>query len=183
MKKAFTLIEIVVSIVIFSLISIYMYQAINTTSKTNDIYETRYKEKERFVKVEELFYDDIFLQTDIYSEANISNNDDFSTFRLQTKNSIHSMINPHVTYFVNDNSLFRIESHEFYDIPLTYANIENVKVDKLLSDVTLFRIYEEDNSYLISYEQNNKLTTFMIVLPSRIDIDNSTNLVNDKKSY
>ena len=173
-KNAFTLLEIAISITIFSLIAVYMYQAINTTLKTNDIYEQRYKEKERFVKVEELFYNDIFLQPDIYINANISNDGDFSIFRLQTKNSIHSTANPYVTYFVNDNSLFRIESHEFYDIPLTYATIENVKVDKLFSNITLFRIYEEDNSYLINYEQNDQLTTFLIVLPLRPKQINST---------
>lgn len=164
-KNAFTLIEMVISIIIFSLICIYMYQAINTVSKSNDLYIKLYKVSEQTEKVKQLFYNDIFLQTDIYATSNITDKEDFSIIRFHTKNSIHSMINPYIAYFIKDETLYRIESHKHEEIPLTYANIEHVKVDKLLNDIKLFRVYEAENSYLISWQQDTKTTTFQISLP------------------
>jgi hypothetical protein len=142
-----------------------MYQAINTMQKSNDISSLRYEDDTKEQKIVKLFYNDLFLQTDIYAVSNITNSEEFDVFRLRTKNSIHAMINPHVTYFVKDDSLYRIESREFEDIPLTYDAVERVKVDKLMENVTLFRIYESRSSYLISYQSKEKFTIFQVSLP------------------
>jgi prepilin-type N-terminal cleavage/methylation domain-containing protein len=164
-KRAFTLIEVVISIAIFSIMAVYMYQAINTMQKSNDINSLRYEEDIKEQKILKLFYNDLFLKTDIYAFSNITNSDEFDIFYLHTRNSIHAMINPYVAYFVKDNSLFRIESKERESIPLTYDSVERVRVDKLMDNVTLFRINENKNSYLVSYKIKEKLTVFQISLP------------------
>ncbi|MDR2342815.1 MAG: prepilin-type N-terminal cleavage/methylation domain-containing protein [Campylobacteraceae bacterium] len=173
MKRAFTLIEVVISIAIFSIIAIYMYQAIDTMRKSNDINSLRYNEDIKEQKTLKLFYNDLFLQTNLYATSNITNSDEFDIFRLHTKNSIHGMINPYVTYFIKDNSLFRIESREFEIIPLTYESVERVRVDKLMENITLFRIYENRNSYIISYKSNERLALFQISLP-QVGASNNT---------
>jgi hypothetical protein len=149
-----------------------MYQAINTMQKSNDINFLRYEEDIKEQKILKLFYNDLFLKTDIYASSNIVSSDEFDVFYLHTRNSIHAMINPHVAYFVKDNSLFRIESKERESIPLTYDSAERVRVDKLTDNVTLFRINENKNSYLISYKAKEKLTIFQVSLP-QIPINNT----------
>jgi hypothetical protein len=142
-----------------------MYQAINTMKKSNDINSLRYEENTREQKTTRLFYNDLLLQTNIYATSNITNDGDFDIFRLRTRNSIHAMINPYVAYFVKDNSLYRVESKGLETIPLTYDGAERVRVDKLMENVTLFRVYENKNSYLISYRAREKLAVFQISLP------------------
>jgi prepilin-type N-terminal cleavage/methylation domain-containing protein len=173
-KKAFTLVEVVISIAIFSVIATYMYQAINTMQKSNDINSLHYEEDMREQKIVKLFYNDLFLQTDMYAASNITKSNKFDVFYLHTKNSIHAMINPYVAYFVKDNSLYRIESKEPENIPLTYDAIERVKVDKLTDNVTIFNIYENKNSYLIGYQSKEKFTLFQISLPQVSTISNSS---------
>jgi hypothetical protein len=160
-------VELILSIAIFSIIALYIYQAINTAKNSNDIHLKRLSEDKREQKITTLFYNDLFSQTNIYAAANITNEAEFDVFYLRARNSIHAMINPYIAYFVKDNALFRIESKAFEKIPLTYESVERVKVDKLLSNVTLFRIYENKNSYLISYKNEDKLTSFQISLPQR----------------
>jgi prepilin-type N-terminal cleavage/methylation domain-containing protein len=167
-KRAFTLIEVVVSIAIFSIIAVYMYQAIDTMKKSNDINSMRYGEEIKEQKVIRLFYNDLFLKTDIYAASNITSGGDFDIFRLNTKNSIHAMINPYVAYFVKDNSLYRIESRQTENIPLTYESAQRVKSDKLMDNITLFRVYENRNSYIVSYQTDKKLTLFQISLPQAL---------------
>lgn len=174
MRRAFTLIEVVISIAIFSVIAIYMYQAINTMQKSNEINFLHYENDQKERKIVKLFYNDLFLQIDPYAKSNITSGDEFDIFYLSTRNSIHAMINPYVAYFVKDNSLYRIESKEREMIPLTYDGVERVKVDKLMDNVTIFRVYENKNSYLISYESKNKLTSFQISLPQMPNTDAST---------
>jgi hypothetical protein len=154
-----------------------MYQAIDTMRKSNDINSLRYDEDTREQKTLKLFYNDLFSQTDLYAASNITNTDEFDIFRLRTKNSIHGMINPCVTYFVKDNSLFRIESKDFEAIPLTHESVERVRVDKLMENLTLFRIHENKNSYIISYKSNEKLALFQISLP-RVSTSNSSSRGN-----
>jgi prepilin-type N-terminal cleavage/methylation domain-containing protein len=178
-KRAFTLIEIVVSIAIFSIIAVYMYQAINTMQKSNELNSMHYSEDTKKQKIIRLFYNDIFSKTDIYAAANITNSDEFDIFRLRTKNSIHAMINPHVVYFVNDNSLYRIESRETENIPLSHDSAQRVKSDKLLDNVTLFRVNANRNSYIISYESSEKFTMFQISLPP---LQTSSNTLRNNQS-
>ncbi|MDR0761464.1 MAG: prepilin-type N-terminal cleavage/methylation domain-containing protein, partial [Campylobacteraceae bacterium] len=90
MKRAFTLLEVVISIAIFTLMAIYMYQSINVVTISNDFYERRYSDDERADKVRRLFYNDLFLQTNVYTNATIYQNGDFDIFYLHTKNSIHA---------------------------------------------------------------------------------------------
>ena len=182
MKRAFTLIELILSIAIFAIIALYIYQAINTAKNSNDINLKRLSEDEREQKITRLFYNDLFSQTNIYAAANIASEAEFDVFYLRAKNSIHAMINPHIAYFIKDNSLFRIESKAFEKIPLTYESVERVKTDKLLGNVTLFRIYESKNSYLISYKSEDKLTSFQISLPQRPSANASNGSQNGSRN-
>jgi hypothetical protein len=145
--------------------AIYMYQTINVVTTSNGFYERHYSYDERSNKVRKLFYNDLFLQTSVYPNATINQNGDFDIFYLHTKNSIHAMTSPYVAYFVQDGALFRVESKEQETMPPNYQAVERLKVDKLFDNVTLFRVYESKNAYLINYMEEDKLTSFQISLP------------------
>ncbi|MDR3346400.1 MAG: prepilin-type N-terminal cleavage/methylation domain-containing protein [Campylobacteraceae bacterium] len=179
MKRAFTLIEVIISIAIFALIALYMYQAINTVQKSNDINTKHYEADKNEQKIIKLFYNDLFAQVNVSAQANIIKGDDFDVFYLHSRNSLHAMYNPQITYFVKDNTLYRIESKEQETIPLTYDSVERVKVDRLVNNVSVFRIYESKNSYLINYKDDTKLTSFQISLPPSNSTNSRENRSND----
>lgn len=166
MKKAFTLIEIIVAITIFSAIIIYMYQAIYTTRKTTIVYERQYDKTKRSKLIKKLIYNDIFNQTDPYKDTSIKTTDKkYSTYYLKTNNSLHSIPSPYVAYGVVKKKLFRYESIKQFQLPLKKNIKSDVKIDELLSNVDQFVIYSYKNSKIIEYIINKKRTFFEISLP------------------
>ncbi|WP_455756682.1 PulJ/GspJ family protein [Sulfurimonas sp.] len=108
-KKAFTLIEVLIAIVLLGLIFTFLYSTINSVKKQNN----NYIQKSDSIKKEErifvLFNLDI---TQIIGAVNITSGDKYDIVQFNTKNSIYEIINPLVIYLVSkkDNSLIRIES-------------------------------------------------------------------------
>ena len=109
MKKAFTLIELVVAIIILSILMVFLYQSYADLNRVNKTY-TKAVEK---LKTEELikraFYLDLL---EAYKESvfiqHIDKKFDFISF--MTRHSIHRRINPYVSYIVKEKVLYRLES-------------------------------------------------------------------------
>lgn len=162
-QKGFTIIELVIAIVIFSVIIVYMYQAVSTTKKGNTIYERSYEVVANNEEAKKLFYNDIFNQVDPY--ANISFKDE--VFYLRTNNSLHSLVAPYVAYFLKDKNLIRIESIKKLTFPLKLEYNQNIiyEIDYILKDIENFHVSVEKNNYLINWTKKSKTTTFEIKLP------------------
>ncbi len=165
MKKAFTLIELVIAIGIFSVLVLYMYKAVATTQNSTNRYEKMYQKSKKITKFKNIIYNDIFNQVDPYKDTNITTKDNLSTYYLRTKNSLNALTSPYVAYRVINENLFRFESNFPFTLPLTYENRHLIKIDKLLSHVSKFTIYSHKNSKLIDIFQNNTQTVFEISLP------------------
>ncbi len=130
MKKAFTLIELVIAIGIFSVLVIYMYQSIATTKKSTSIYEKMYQKTKQISLVKKIIYNDIFNQVDPYKNTSISGNKNFSTYYLRTNNSLNGLASPFVAYKVHKNNLYRFESNKPFKLPFTYETKNKLKIDK-----------------------------------------------------
>ncbi len=165
MKKAFTLVELIIAIAIFSLIVTYMYQAIYTTKKSVNVYENMYKKDKSAKVLKTLFYNDIFNQVSLDNKLKIQTEQDFSTVYLQTHNSLHNIPAPFVAYKVIRKNLFRFESAKEFKLPLNYENEEYIRVDKIQSDMERFLVYEEKKNVLIHFKSKGKNSTYEIDLP------------------
>ncbi len=165
MKKAFTLIEIILAIFIFSIIIIYMYNIIAVAKKSTTSYENMYKNDEQKQIVKKLFYNDIFNQTDPYTNTTIKEKDNFATYYLRTNNSLHNIVSPYVVYKIIGKDLYRFESPRAFDFPLKEEQQKNIYFDKIASNVDYFLIYTFKNSKLISYSLNKSKTVFEVALP------------------
>ncbi|RXJ86843.1 hypothetical protein [Arcobacter sp. CECT 8985] len=141
MKKAFSLFELIISISIFFIISIFLYDFFNNTKISNNKFE---KNINKFYKTEDLkhiFYKDFFQASSISIENNSKNK---QIIRLITKNSYHNPFYNNITYLLsNDNRLIRVESKkrvekdnlskEFFNtsyIDILRNNIEDFKLIK-----------------------------------------------------
>jgi len=145
MKKAFTLIEILLALIILSILFLAMNSVIRglkTTSGVLNEYYLKQKEKELFIKV---LYADILNATSM--KILHSKNSDYDRLYLITSNSLYNLTFPYVVWYVskNRNTLIRVESP--YKIKLPSDNL--FFLDKFKTNVKLFKIYTKEGKDLI----------------------------------
>lgn len=113
--KAFTLVEILISIAILGILFTFLSKTINTTKHLNKPYIEKSKSINRESKVFILIVKDF---SEMVGVPSIIYGKKYDIVRIQTKNSIYNIIQPYITYFVSkkDLALIRTESLEKYDI-------------------------------------------------------------------
>ena len=151
-RKAFSLLELLISIVILSLMMVALYNSYASLNMSNEVY----KEKSNTIKTIELkkktLYLDLLLampKSLIYLDEDTK--EDIITF--QTTNSIHKRFNPYVTYLVKDSNLYRLESLK--EIKYPFSSDVDADVDDL-GEVNKFKVYKSnsktDEIYLVNIE-------------------------------
>ncbi len=138
-RKAFTLIELMVSISILSLMMVFLYQSYASLNKSNSIY----KEELNYIKSEKkkkrIIYLDLSLA--LFNSIKILNQDtQEDVLFLQTSNSIHKRYNPYIAYVIKENKLYRLESlRPFKYYPLSSDSEFDTDY---LGEVESFRVYK-----------------------------------------
>ncbi|MCF6330908.1 MAG: prepilin-type N-terminal cleavage/methylation domain-containing protein [Sulfurimonas sp.] len=150
-KKAFTLVELLVSIIIFSLMIVALYKSYSSLNMSNNTF----KNKSNAIKTIELKKKIIYLDLLLAMPKNLvyldkDTQEDIISF--QTTNSIHKRFNPYVTYIIKDSVLYRLESlSEIKTYPLDSSF--NGNIDEF-GAVDKFKIYESKNKKIESYLVN-----------------------------
>ncbi len=138
MKRAFTLIEVVISIFLLGIIVLFLYGAIDTLQKTNTIFAKNVEQMRQREEILTLLQDDLF-QANALKLKGI----DTSFVELNTTNSLYHIEHPYVAWFVTKerNTLLRIESV----LPFSKMNRENrgyYHILKIATDCEVFKIYQ-----------------------------------------
>ncbi len=143
MKKAWTLIEVLISVTILSILFLAMSNVIGNLKISKNVIANRFeknKKQEIFIKV---LYSDI-LNAQSLQILNTQNKD-YIRLLLRTKNSLYNLIEPYVLWYVskNENSLIRAESWmQIKDGSIYYA-------DKFMQNVKKFKIFQKNDKYFI----------------------------------
>ena len=154
-RSAFTLIEMLIAISIFSIMMLYLYNTYASLNLSNENLKGEVQKIQRVQKIKKVIFLDLtlalFNPRTIISIDNRDKQEDFVFF--QSSHSLHRRINPYITYIVKDKKLYRLESLkklESYEMPSDAA----FDVDEL-GDVKSFRVYKttkKKQSYLISID-------------------------------
>jgi len=141
MRHAFTLMELMVSIVLIVLISLFLFGAIASSKLSNDTLIKHTAKEQLRSDLFELFYRDILEARSIQTIETKERT--FTVLQLQTANSLYEIAVPYVTYFVHSrtNILTRLESARKINLPIAYEDENFVMADTLLSDVKAFNVY------------------------------------------
>jgi len=139
-KKAFTLIEVLISVSILVLIFTFLYSQFNLAQKSTNKTTSIEKSTSKRVKIIELLY------TDFISSKNLvaTSGKNFDKFieAFDTQNSLYEIKTPYVKYIVieaeENKKLIRIEGKR-KDIGLLNANTE-FYIDEVLEGVTYFKV-------------------------------------------
>ena len=142
MRRAFTLIELMISVVLLSIIVTFLYQSIAQLQNSNmQLLNNTNKNIKRENLLKVLYNDFINAQ----SFKLIEKDNDMDGFVLQSSNSFYEMSMPFVRYQVSDGLLRRIES------PVVELNFDNnfFRFDTLMDELQSLKVYEKEGHYLI----------------------------------
>jgi len=171
MRKAFTLIEMMISVVILSIIMLFLYQAYASLNRSNVFYGV----KSDAIKDEQLKKQIVYMDFSLAQLGTIQilNQDkQFDVVFLQSSHSLHKKYNPYVGYIAKNNKLYRIESLEkFEEYPL---NLDDQFVVDYMGEIDSFRVYKTNktvenkaqNIYLahINFKKENDIVLKVKVL-------------------
>jgi len=160
MRKAFTLVELMISIVLLSLIITFLYQSVAQLQSSNVQFLKKTDKLQVRESLLELLYNDFINASSVQW---IEKENDYDVILIQTSNSFHNMSQPFVRYKVyKENShLKRIES------PLEKTDfINNVfRFNDIIEKVKSFKVYENKGHYLIYVKAEGIEDIYLDILP------------------
>jgi len=151
-RKAFTLIEVLISIALLGLILPALYQIVDLLQDSNQHLLSYLEKSKNITKATQTLYLDI-----LSSDGNITiKKDEFSRVCIErTRNSLYGLPVAKVCWVVlkKENTLARIEGG-YYHLPVTED--ERVEIDPVMKDVELFDVYYQKDKILVLLQQHAK---------------------------
>lgn len=140
-KSAFTLIELIVSIILIGLIVVFLYSALAGSRKTKHSLERYSTAEQNRSKLYELLYRDLIESTELTPMT--TRDERFTIMKLRTANSLYDIAMPYVTYYVHSQqkALIRLESARKIELPIPYEDKWFVYADWLVPKVNDFNVY------------------------------------------
>ena len=157
--KAFTLIEMIISVTLFSIIIVFLYQTLDITQKSNKIYKKELWKIEKLQDIKILFFEDILNSTNLNILKDKNKN---AILRFNSSNTFHNSFYTNILYIVSkENNLLRIESKIKYSkkTKTEYLQNENRYIDTIQKNVKIFNVYHNEknkNTYTIYLKLENE---------------------------
>ena len=139
-RKAFSLVEMIISVILLGIIVVFLYETVSNLERTNRIFsenETSLSKKERIL---DLLYEDIFLANSL----NIKGIDN-SLVSIQTSNTLFDIAQPNVTWLVvrEKNTLLRFESTKEFK-KMSSENSDYYHISKVGENCEIFKVYQSN---------------------------------------
>ena len=151
-RRAFTLIEVLISIVLLGLIIPALYKSVEVLQQSNKSLYAYLTQSEKEAKAIHTLYLDI-----ASSDGNITiNKDTFDRLCLnRTQNSLYGLPSPKVCWavFKEGHELVRMEGYG-YRLPL--GEDDQVEADVVMRQLELFDIYWKRGNVVVMIHQTNK---------------------------
>lgn len=156
-KQAFTLLEMMISIVLLTIIFSYFYQGVNTMKQSTDFYEKKFDKIEDLKRYIGMLQRDLLLhvgRVDFFSV----NDKNYTILSMQTQNSLYNIDVPYVVWYVDkeQNRLKRVESVKEFRLPI-FEDFNLYFLDIVASGVNAFKLYHanESNNTLVYIDQDS----------------------------
>ncbi len=156
-RTAFTLIEMMIAITLFSVVMIFLYQSMATLDKSNRFYGHKLDDIKTQQSLVKTLYLDLSLSVANSGEINNINSDEDMVF-MQTSHVLHTHVMPYVVYLVKNRHLYRVESVSKLSYPFE-SNI-NALIDDF-GEVKKFRLYKNSTHFLLHLNIDGKEETLL----------------------
>lgn len=178
-RKAFTLIEVLISIALLALMIVPLFSVIDMMRKSNDKLADALESSKQTSKATKVLFMDI-----LSSDGQLTiQKDEYTRLCIEdTKNSLYNLPTAKVCWLVlkKDNALARIEGSA-YKIPLKFE--DRVEVDSVMQDIEVFDVYQQKDKVLVVLkEQGETAISFMlqgITNPVKEILPDGTKLMKD----
>lgn len=170
MKKAFTLIEVVLSVSLLAIIVLFLYKTLDMTKSTNSFYTERLKQFKNQNGIKILMFEDMINKEQNTTVKLIQDKNENTIFTFKSSNTFHNPFSTQISYFVSkEQNLIRCESkvpfdknkiNSFVEEPLTYIDI----VDKNISKFNMEQGKDKE-SYVVYLEYEDKKDIFFTLKP------------------
>ncbi len=157
MKKAFTLLEVIISISIFMIVLLFVYKALDQTKYSNKAFASKKENILYLNHLNDIISEDMMerLPSSEKIKMRFDKNKN-SIVQFQSGNTYHNIYFNHITYLVGANDKFvRMESKKEFNFGKASYNFfetNNSYTDILLDDVEYF----EYNKGVFFIKQKNK---------------------------
>lgn len=169
MKKAFTLIELMISIILLSIIVTFLYQAVAQLQHSNQRLLVRADEVDRRENILKLLYNDFINARSLSWRDKLTQTDKIV---LKTSNSLYDMSEPYVHYRVypDEKSLRRIES------PAEVLDSERsvFRFDTVLQGVESFKVYVSRGHCFIYLKSEGMEEIYLDIFPPSMGFKSQT---------
>jgi len=156
MKKAFTLLELIISITLFMIIVVFLYKTLDQTKYSNNLFSNKQELLKQSNHLHNIFLEDLAEASSITINYDKNKN---AIVKIVTDNTYHNSFFNNITYFIGDSKeLIRIESKEVFN-ELEAKNLdfyENAFIDILLEDIEYFDVKNMEINYNFIIKQFNK---------------------------
>ena len=157
-RYAFTLIEMMIAILLFSVVMIFLYQSMATLDKSNQFYGDKLHNIQTQQALIKTIFLDLSLSLANNGEINNINKNEDMVF-MQTSHVMHTHVMPYVVYFVKKKHLYRVESATKLSYPFE-SNI-NALIDDF-GEVKTFRLYKNSTHFLLDLNIDGEETLLKI---------------------
>jgi len=150
MKKAFTLIEVLVSVVLLGLISVFIASTISQTKNNNMLFEHKVNGDKKLEFLVDILYNDIYFSKSL----TVTGLKKYSVLYIKSKNSIYGIDEPYITWLVlkEKNKLIRIESARKITLPVKEELKKFLFIDEVIKDCEHFTInISKDKKKILTY--------------------------------
>lgn len=173
-KKGFTLVEVMVSITIFSIVIVFLYQSLNLSKTFNQTFKRHLNNHISMYDLEKIIFEDI-LETkgEISIKTDKNNNTIFQI--TQSNNTYHDPFNKYITYLLsNNNKLIRIESKDEFNTTSSISQFldkDDVYIDIIAKDITKFKVLSNIQNadaftiYITTLDEKDYLFSAKTVIP------------------
>jgi len=148
MRRGFTLMELLVSVVLIALITLFMYGAIASSKQTGRTLSRHSDVEQNRTMLYALFYRDLIEAMSV--EALPTQNRRFTVVQLQTRNTLYDIAAPYVTWYVHaqTHDLIRLESARPIPLPVSYEQKVFIHADRFATQAEDFNLYTatDDNA-------------------------------------
>jgi prepilin-type N-terminal cleavage/methylation domain-containing protein len=169
MKNAFTLIELMISIILLSIIVTFLYQAVAQLQHSNQRLLVRADEVDRREDLLKLLYNDFINARSLTWREKLTQTDKIV---LKTSHSLYDMSEPYVHYRVypDEKSLRRIES------PAEELDSERsvFRFDTVVQGVESFKVYENQGHCFIYLKSEGMEAINLDILPPSMGFKSQT---------
>ncbi len=150
---AFTIMELLISVIIIGMIFTFSFQVFNyTKTNQNNINRSIQKNSTDSMKIKLMYMDIVNMKKKF--EINNKFNQDLDIIYLQTTNSMYKRDYSFVVYKVVDEKLYRVESsNKLRDDKFGMKK----DIDMLFDEVEIFKVYEDTTKHNTTQTNKNKL--------------------------